>query len=61
MLLKSIVFAKNVLTGPGSCSAPGVGLALHDLHLQLLLLLLAASDSLLLLALLWLFNLSLTF
>ena len=57
MLLKSVVSAKNYLTGPGSCPAPGVGLVLHGLLLQLvlllLLLLLAASGSLLLLGRLW--------
>ena len=29
MLLKSVVFVKNCLTGLGSCPAPGIGLALQ--------------------------------
>ena len=69
MLLKSVVSAKNYLTGPGSCPAPGVDglLYLHVVLLVLLLLLLllqlllglppvdylALEDSLLLLARLW--------
>ena len=40
MLLKTVVLKKKALTGPGSCPAPGDGLVLLGLPLQIVLLLL---------------------
>ena len=51
MLLNSVVL-KNALTGPGSCPAPGDGLVLLGLPLQIVLLLLHVLLLLLLLGLL---------
>ena len=61
MLLKSVICAKNGLTGLELCPALGVGLLLHDLLLLLVLLLQllhAALNYLLLPAQLWSLSLS---